>query len=267
MASRNRVGIVDLMAVSARGLAGRQFSTWISAADPDTETQVVDSDWTEIESFDALVVTGAEPSTADLRQDPCHAVVGRILESTSAPVVFSCLSAHSALNHLYALPRRRLPAKRIGVFEHAVAPGPLTAGLSDVVHVPHSRWNTVDLMGVTAQMVTVDGDWAYAAADRYMFVQGHPEYFPDTLFREYRRDVRRYLSRESDDFPTIPSGYFTVETLAELADFSVRARRRRSPDTFAAFPDVRRATGDGWAGPAVKVAANWLAAVRGAVNV
>ena len=35
----------------------------------------------------------------------------------------------------------------------------------------------------------------------FVFLQGHPEYDPTTLLREYRRDVGRFLRRERDGYP------------------------------------------------------------------
>ncbi len=39
-----------------------------------------------------------------------------------------------------------------------------------------------------------------------VFLQGHPEYDADTLAREYRRDVGRFLAGERADAPAPPAG-------------------------------------------------------------
>ena len=46
----------------------------------------------------------------------------------------------------------------------------------------------------------------------FVFFQGHPEYDSDTLLREYRRDVGRYLNHEATTYPSIPRGYFDSST-------------------------------------------------------
>ena len=38
----------------------------------------------------------------------------------------------------------------------------------------------------------------------FVFFQGHPEYEPNTLLHEYKRDVRRYLTGERDTYPAMP---------------------------------------------------------------
>ena len=35
----------------------------------------------------------------------------------------------------------------------------------------------------------------------FVFFQGHPEYESDTLLREYRRDVGRYIKGETATYP------------------------------------------------------------------
>ena len=42
----------------------------------------------------------------------------------------------------------------------------------------------------------------------FVFFQGHPEYETDTLAREYRRDVGRFLRGEREHYPAAPEGYF-----------------------------------------------------------
>src|SRR6266545_994785 len=185
-----RIGIVDLMAVTARGTAAAQFTRLVTAAGALLDIRVIDVDPTDSRradwsGCDVLIVTGAEPRTTDLRDDPAYAMVERILAGRPVPVAFSCLSAHAALHQLYATERRRLNVKRSGVFGHTVAPGALTAGLPDTVAMPHSRWHTIDPGGATPVLLTGDGDWAVAVSGRCLFLQAHPEYAGATLFREY----------------------------------------------------------------------------------
>ena len=51
---------------------------------------------------------------------------------------------------------------------------------------------------------------------QFVFLQGHPEYDANSLAREYRRDMDRYLRGETERKPTRPRGYFGAEAEAEL---------------------------------------------------
>lgn len=66
--------------------------------------------------------------------------------------------------------------------------------------------------------------------------QGHPEYGPDTLLREYRRDVARYLNYESDNYPHLPEGYIEDTAAAALLDFRERAMASRNKVCISDLP-------------------------------
>ena len=70
----------------------------------------------------------------------------------------------------------------------------------------------------------------------FVFFQGHPEYDTDTLAREYRRDVGRFLRGERDNFPATPRGYFNDRATAAAEDFRVRALRGRHAGLIGEFP-------------------------------
>jgi homoserine O-succinyltransferase len=53
----------------------------------------------------------------------------------------------------------------------------------------------------------------------FLFFQGHPEYDADTLPREYRRDVARFLRGERDSYPDLPKEYFDPITTDMLNAF------------------------------------------------
>ena len=93
----------------------------------------------------------------------------------------------------------------------------------------------------------------------FVYFQGHPEYEPDTLAREYRRDVGRFLAGERGDYPEMPRGYFNHEATAALAMLRQRALEDRSLDLLATYPAV--ALGDS-SGPssrlAVTIYRGWL---------
>ena len=86
-------------------------------------------------------------------------------------------------------------------------------------------------------------------------------YRVDALFREYRRDVIRFLSGEQESYPDLPEGYFDEDTAGLLATFRERAIQQRSIDLIADLP-VHGAANErrphAWRNVAVKIFANWL---------
>ncbi len=104
-------------------------------------------------------------------------------------------------------------------------------------NVPHSRWNgvgTEELGGLRiprarAHRATRGVDtFVKDGKSLFVFFQGHPEYESDTLLREYRRDVERYLRHEASAHPAIPRGYFDHATERALA--ALREKAMSGPD-------------------------------------
>ncbi|MBT0768730.1 homoserine O-succinyltransferase [Kineosporia sp. J2-2] len=211
-----------------------------------------------------LIVSGAEPRGPDLTRDPVHSLIGRILDRTGdLPVLFSCLSAHSALAHLHAVPRVRLAEKRMGVLSHlVVGASPLGRALfPGPVMMPHSRWHTVrrhdlDAAGVHTLLATGADDWGAAHDDEgHLFVQGHPEYGAGTLLREYVRDVGRFVRGEIVAHPTLPVNYLPGEQEQRLRELALLARAGepvRLPE-LTMDPSLALA----WQGPGRRLLAGW----------
>ena len=96
---------------------------------------------------------------------------------------------------------------------------PLTAGAPPRFIVPHSRWNGLSEEDLVARGYSVLTRIAGVGVDTFVkeenslfvFFQGHPEYDSDTLLREYRRDVGRYLNHEATTYPSIPLRLFRFE--------------------------------------------------------
>ena len=223
---------------------------------------------------DALVITGAEPRCADLRDEGYWGKLTELLnwaEALRIPVLLSCLAAHAAVLHWDGIARRRLPVKRSGVFHHKiVAEHPLLDGLASPA-IPHSRWNEIDAAALSAcgyQILTQAEDGSvdcFVRHERHLVLgfQGHPEYDSETLFLEFRRDVRRYLCGTDARYPELPVGYFSPEEIQLLAAFrdgcSAQAAER-----FAAFPleATRRPYAASWQRDAGRLCGNWLRHVR-----
>lgn len=225
---------------------------------------------------EAVIVTGAEPFAASLTEEPCWDVLARLFgwasASTSA-MWLSCLAAHAALLAVDGVARRPLPAKCTGVFAQQVDAGhPLASGVGERVQVVHSRLNDVPTAalrkaGYEVAISSAETGWTLASAERreclFVVVQGHPEYEADTLLREYRRDVRRYLNGQLESYPVLPSGYLEPDDAARFERFGRRVTHRDPAmmDRFPFEPVLERVRSP-WATAAARLAGNWLVEVR-----
>jgi homoserine O-succinyltransferase len=220
---------------------------------------------------DAIIVTGAEPRTDSLRNEPYWDELGFVLDWADAnalSTLHSCLAAHAAVLRRDGVVRRRLPAKCSGVFAvDIVADHELTAGIEGGFQLPHSRWNGLDEAELTSKGYQVLTRSKTCGVDMFVrnsrslhvFLQGHPEYDADTLAREHRRDTLRFLRGEAPA-PLPPTDYFSPAVAATIADFVARAQTpgsERGPYPAAALA-IDQAP---WREAGVRLARNWLDAV------
>ena len=204
----------------------------------------VDQLWDK--QLDALIVTGREPLTPNLADEPYWESFTRVVdwaENNTCSTVWSCLAAHAAVLYMDGIRRVKNGHKYCGVFDCTrLADHPLIAGAPSRFKLPHSRWNGLPEDELTARGYRVltraaDGS-ADAGADTFIkqnnsmfvFFQGHPEYEPNALLLEYRRDVGRYLRGEAEAYPRLPWGYFDVETAAALTAIQQKAVDHRSEE-------------------------------------
>jgi homoserine O-succinyltransferase/O-acetyltransferase len=223
--------------------------------------------------FDGVIVTGTEPHHANLRDEPYWSTLAQVFdwaERNTSSTVLSCLAAHASVLHSDGIPRHRLPDKRFGVFDSArTSDHALTGQIVDRIRFPHSRWNEVRAHELAASGYTILTESADAGVDLFvkkkkksLFVhfQGHPEYGAQTLLKEYRRDIKRFLRRERETYPTMPAGYFGAPATQLLNDFRETAISDRREGIAAAFPESAVVGGleNTWQSPASGVYRNWL---------
>lgn len=222
---------------------------------------------------DAIIVTGTEPRQPDLRQELYWRSLGVLFdwaEINTKSAVLSCLAAHAGVLYSDGIARHPMKGKKCGVFDQSLPRAhALTDGITGPVSFPHSRWNEVreeELVSAGYSVLTKSAD---AGVDlfvkkkrRSLFVhfQGHPEYGAQTLLKEYRRDIGRFLRKESDAYPTMPRGYFDSESTAIVAKFQARAEANRDGDLLAKFPDeeLGRRLDHKWRAAALGIYGNWL---------
>jgi len=224
------------------------------------------------EAPDALIITGTEPKTPALADEPYWDRLVEVMDYAARgtiSTVYSCLAAHAAALHFDGIERRRLANKRFGVFESQVHDThALMRGVASPLHTPHSRWNDLPIDALQAAGYTILSQSADAGVDAFVkqresllvFFQGHPEYEGRTLLKEYQRDVGRYISGEYQQYPLEPVGYFGAEEKLLLADFARRLQAGELDTPAAAFPftAVARTLNNAWAAQAARIYRNWL---------
>jgi homoserine O-succinyltransferase len=200
--------------------------------------------------LDGLIVTGTEPRAPRLQDEPYWPALTQLVDwarENTASTVWSCLAAHAAVLHAGGVERRPLDDKLCGVFAcEMVADHPLLAGVGSLLRVPHSRINDLPELSLAACGYRVLTRSATAGVDAFvgdksgsslfLFFQGHPEYDTDSLLREYRRDIGRFLRGERGGCPLVPEGYFSDNAAIRAGDFAARAANTRNTDLIADFP-------------------------------
>jgi len=281
------IGLVNNMPDAALDATERQFRVLLGAAADNLDVQLtlytlpevprselgrrqvakyspIDELWRR--HHDGLIVTGTEPLTGDLKDEPFWGSLTRVLEWAehhTYSTILSCLAAHAGILHIDGIARRPLGDKRFGVFECVrVSDHPLTAAAPAHLKMPHSRWNEIPeeaLLACGYRVLTRSkgaGVDAFVKQRKSLFVffQGHPEYEATTLLFEYRRDIGRFLRKERDTYPPMPEGYFDEETVRALEALRERALADRREELLADFP-IAQAVG--------KVMNNWRSAAEG----
>ena len=234
-----------------------------------------DAAFLQASNIDALIITGAQPSAADLRDEPYWAELAHLIdwaEIGTISTLFSCLAAHAAVLHLDGISRRALPAKLSGIYDSMrIEDDPMFFSTGVHVPVPHSRRNDIAESDLLAKGYRVLSRLQNGQVDiftreppghsRFVLFQGHPEYDLGTLGREYLRDMGRFLRGESDERPSVPENYFDRATESELMDM-----RGRTESDLAGYTEI--VTGalplKAWRANTVRLFANWLTLVAAA---
>ncbi|MFZ0768809.1 MAG: homoserine O-succinyltransferase [Acidimicrobiales bacterium] len=228
---------------------------------------------------DLLIVTGSNPIETHIQDELYWDDLVELLSWARGHVtstLLSCLSAHAALTVFDDVTRIRLLTKCTGVFSQQVEDShPLTAGLESEILLPHSRWNTVprealERVGYNVVIHSETTGWSVATREeggrQIVLVQGHPEYDPSSLLREYRRDAGRYANRERDDLPYLPYHCVSVEDWEPLERMHHEIiQGDRNPARIDEFPfdDVGARAPWPWRSMAQRFYANWLNNVLG----
>ena len=168
-------------------------------------------------NYDGLIITGAPVERLKFEDVDYWPEMEKILEWAKTHVFssfFICWSSQAALYYYYGIPKYELEEKLTGVYFHYTnidkMKRKILRGFDYQFYAPHSRYTTVLAKDID-QVPTLDilaqsqeaGVYLIAETDgSRFFVTGHPEYDPDTLDKEYRRDLA--ISKDA----TMPKNYY-----------------------------------------------------------
>ena len=154
------------------------------------------------EKFDGMIITGAPVETFDFEEVTYWDEVTAIFDWAKTHVtstLYICWEAQAGLYYHYGVPKYSLPKKMFGVFPHSslVPQLPIFRGFDDVFNIPHSRHTEIrkeDILKNKALTVIAESEQSgvgivMARNGREFFITGHIEYAPDTLDKEYKRDM------------------------------------------------------------------------------
>lgn len=228
--------------------------------------------------LDGLIVTGREPLASSMADEPYWNSFVRVLEwarENTSSTVWSCLAAHAAVLHMDGIQRARSSRKHCGIFDCSrVSDHAITHEVPVRFRSPHSRWNGLreaDLRRCGYQVLALAGEagvdcFIKQDSSLFLFFQGHPEYEPDTILQEYRRDVVRFLRGESNTYPSYPRGYFDTRTLQELQAIRATAGSLPQTEMLARLDRALASVGtqNGWHATARILYRNWLRYIHAA---
>ena len=165
--------------------------------------------------FDGLIITGAPVEQMDFEEVKYWEELKKIMkwsETNAKSTLHICWGAQAGLYYHYGIDKHLLNNKMFGVFEHKIDDNgsKIMNGFANNFKAPHSRHTTIyksDIEKVPDLTVVAESDEAgvFVVEDKkrnQLFITGHLEYAPDTLDKEYKRDVSKGLNIE------IPKNYY-----------------------------------------------------------
>lgn len=168
------------------------------------------------ENFDGMIITGAPIELLDFEDVDYWSELQEIMDYADKNVkstFYICWAAQAALYHHYKINKYQFDKKLFGVFPHKIKSSNslLSRGFDDEFFAPHSRYTYIkreDIQKVNDLEIVSESDEAgvYIVQTkdlRKVFVTGHSEYDPFTLYNEYKRDIDKNLDTE------IPKNYFS----------------------------------------------------------
>ena len=230
------------------------------------------------QGLDALIITGLNPTRANLAEEPAWGQLQQIIQwawDNVTSTLCSCLATHAALQMLHNQRRQRLPSKCWGVFEHKLQrrQHPLVRNINTRFNVPYSRHNAIhpeqfQQAGLQILASSAQGVHLATSGDgiRQVFFQGHPEYATNSLLKEYKREIANYVQQRRPDYPPVPANYFDAQAQAILAEY--RQALISGTKSLEQFPEalIEADLDNTWSDTGGAIMNNWLGLVYQLTN-
>ena len=156
------------------------------------------------EKYDGMIITGAPVETLDYEEVQYWDEIKEIFDWAHTHVtstLYICWAAQAGLYHHYGVPKYLLPKKMFGIFkQYTLDPVlPIFRGFDDQFYMPQSRHTEIrrqDIQNCRDLTLIADSSesgvsMVMARGGREFFITGHLEYAPDTLDKEYKRDIEK----------------------------------------------------------------------------
>ena len=161
--------------------------------------------------FDGMIITGAPVEHLEYEDVNYWDEMEQIFtwaKSHVTSTLYICWAAQAGLYYHYGVPKHPLEKKMFGIFKQHISDPllPIFRGFDDYFYMPHSRHTEIrrdDILKNQALNIIAESDKSgvsivMARNGREFFITGHLEYAPDTLDKEYKRDLGK---RDDVDMP------------------------------------------------------------------
>ncbi len=158
------------------------------------------------QKFDGMIITGAPLEQLDYEEETYWHELQEIVDWANTHVTSTmnnCWASQAGRYHFDGVPKYPLEHKMFGIFKHGKTDPacPIFRGFDDEFYVPHSRHSEVrreDILKHPELQILAESResgvyMVMARGGREIFVTGHSEYAPDTLDKEYKRDLAKGL--------------------------------------------------------------------------
>lgn len=232
--------------------------------------------------LDALIISGANVANPILEQAPfwtaLHEVIDWAAENVTS-VLCSCLATHALVKAIHGIERSPLPKKKWGVYSHRISmtDHPLLRDINTRFDVPHSRYNHVSRPQLEAAGLKILADGPESGVHlavspdqfRFVYFQGHPEYDSNSLLKEYKREVIRFIDGDREDYPPHLENYFPPEVVAIVDAYEATVRDcLKNATAIPPFPEteIEPHLDNTWLDTGKSIVNNWLGMVYRLTN-
>jgi len=154
------------------------------------------------QNWDGMIITGAPVELMPFEEVGYWDELSRIFawaRNHVTSTLYICWAAQAGLYYHYHVPKYPLPKKMFGIFkQYPLVPElPIFRGFDDVFSMPQSRHTEIrrediesnENLTIISESPESGVSMVMARNGREFFITGHLEYAPDTLDKEYRRDM------------------------------------------------------------------------------